>query len=133
MIKVLETLAAEQERKKVLEQKVTLLTHTGKTYTATEIAKELGFKSAIEFNKKLEEKGIQYKVNKSWVLKAKYANLEYTSIKQEIKPNEVVIYNRHWTQKGREFLLELFSKDNPTKKSALPANNNQLTNSTQAE
>ncbi|GAX87006.1 anti-repressor protein [Lebetimonas natsushimae] len=131
-IKILEAYAQEQEKRKALEQKVNILTHTGKTYTATEIAKELGFKSAIELNKKLQEKGIQYKVNKSWVLSAKYADLGYTSLKQKILPNGAVIYDRHWTQKGREFLLELFSKDNSTKNLALPANNNQLTNSTQA-
>jgi prophage antirepressor-like protein len=131
-IKILEAYTKEQEKRKDLEAKVNLLTHTGKTYTTTEIAKELEFRSAIELNKRLEEKGIQYKVNGTWVLSAKYADLGYESIKQKTLPNGKTIYDRRWTQKGREFLLELFSKDNSTKKPDLPANNNQLPNSTQA-
>ena len=98
----------EAEQKRVeLQEKVTLLTHTNKTYTSTEIAKELGFKSAIELNKKLEEMGIQYKVNKTWVLTAKYADKGYEEIKQDTK-NGQPIYHRKWTQKGREFILSLF-------------------------
>ncbi len=94
---------------KQLQEKVTILTHTKKLYTATEIAKELGFRSAIELNKKLEELGIQYKVNGTWVLKADYANLGYEDIKQEVMDNGKVIYHRKWTQLGREFLLDLFN------------------------
>ena len=94
---------------KQLQEKLTILTHTKKLYTATEIAKELGFRSAIELNKKLEELGIQYKVNGTWVLKADYANLGYEDIKQEVMDNGKVIYHRKWTQLGREFLLDLFN------------------------
>jgi prophage antirepressor-like protein len=97
---------------KNLQEKVTILTHTKKLYTATEIAKELGFRSAIELNKKLEELGIQYKVNGTWVLKADYADLGYVNIKQEVKDNGKVIYHRKWTQLGREFLLDLFNSQN---------------------
>jgi len=42
--------------------------HVNKTYTITEIAKELRLKSAIELNKLLSEKGIQFKSNGTWVL-----------------------------------------------------------------
>ena len=51
---------------------------------------------------------IQYKVNDTWVLSAKYADKEYESIKQVTLANGKVVYDRRWTQKGREFLLELF-------------------------
>jgi len=91
-------------------EKINLLTHTKKTYTTTEIAKELGFKSAVELNKKLQEKGIQYNLNGTWVLTSKYADKGYTETKQSLKANGIVVYYTRWTQKGREFLLELFSK-----------------------
>ncbi len=110
MIELLQKIKKEQEEKEKLKEKVILLTHTKKTYTTTEIAKELGFRSARELNKKLEEMGIQYKVNDTWVLKAKYAELGYESIKQYVLENGKVIYDRRWTQLGREFLLNLFKK-----------------------
>ncbi len=91
-----------------LENRIGMLVHNSKTYTATEIAKELNLKSAVELNRKLEEKGIQYKVNNTWVLSAAYSDLGFTSIKQDETENGTIIYNRHWTGKGRDFLLSLF-------------------------
>jgi len=108
MIDLLQKYKKEKEEKAKLQEKITLLTHTKKTYTTTEIAKELGFRSARELNKKLEEMKIQYKVNDTWVLSAKYADKGYESIKQISLINGNVVYDRRWTQKGREFLLELF-------------------------
>jgi phage antirepressor YoqD-like protein len=86
---------------------VNRLIHDNKTYTTTEIAKEMNLKSAIELNKILEENGIQYKMNGTWVLTAKYSNLDYESIKQQELDNGTVIYNRHWTGKGRDFILSI--------------------------
>jgi phage antirepressor YoqD-like protein len=86
---------------------VNRLIHDNKTYTTTEIAKEMNLKSAIELNKILEENGIQYKMNGTWVLTAKYSNLDYESIKQQELDNGTIIYNRHWTGKGRDFILSL--------------------------
>jgi len=113
MISILQKLKEEREARRKAEEKITILTHTNKLYTSTEIAKELGFKSAIAFNRKLKEMGIQYKVNGTWVLSAKYANLGYESIKQEVLDNGRVIYDRKWTQLGREFLLNLFKNQKP--------------------
>ena len=81
-----------------------------KTYTTTEIAKELQLKSAHELNLMLQEKNIQYKRNGTWVLTSAYSDKGYTETKQEEK-NGIVIYNTHWTGKGRSFLLELFCED----------------------
>lgn len=92
-----------------LTNRIGLLTHNPKTYTITELAKELNLKSGIELNRMLEEKGIQYKVNKTWVLTAKYSDRGYESIKSEELDNGQVVYNRHWTGAGREFILNLFS------------------------
>ena len=108
MIELLQELKKERAEKQKLAKKVNILTHSDRTYTSTEIAKELGFKSANQLNKALEEMKIQYKINDTWVLSAKYADKGFGSIKQVTLANGKVVYDRRWTQKGREFLLELF-------------------------
>ena len=108
MIELLQELKKERAEKQKLAKKVNILTHSDRTYTSTEIAKELGFKSARELNEKLREMKIQYKVNDTWVLSAKYADKGFGSIKQVTLANGKVVYDRRWTQKGREFLLSLF-------------------------
>jgi len=102
--------ALKQERQKWLEAEktVNILMHVNKTYTATEIAKELGFKSAQQLNKDLEKRKIQYNQNGTWVLFSKYADKGYVEIKQEVLDNGKVIYHRRFTQSGREFLLKLY-------------------------
>ena len=101
------TLKAEKAERRVLQ-----LIHAGKTYTTTEIAKELNLKSAQELNDILAEEEVQYKRNSTWVLYAKYSNENYESIKQQELDNGKIIYNRHWTGKGRQFILDLLNKDN---------------------
>ena len=124
MIEILQELKKERQARLKAENKINLLTHTKKTYTTTEIAKELGFRSANELNKKLNELGIQYKVNGTWVLSAKYANKGYIEQKQGFKADGLPIYYPRWTQKGREFLLELFSNQDFSKSNpALQVNN----------
>lgn len=87
------------------ENTVNLLTHTKKTYTATELAKEMGFKSAIAFNKWLANIKFQFKQNGTWLTYSYYSDNDYVSIKQEQLDNGHVIYNRRFTDKGREYLL----------------------------
>lgn len=79
--------------------------HVNKTYTVTEIAKELGLRSAIELNKILGKMRIQYKINGTWVMYSDYSNLGYDEIKQEVLDNGKVIYHRRITQLGREFII----------------------------
>jgi anti-repressor protein len=100
-----------EERKKrlELEQTNTILMHVNKTYTATEIAKELGIPSAIALNRKLYDMKIQFKQNDTYVLYSRYADKGYVEIKQEVMDNGKVIYHRRWTQLGREFLLKLIN------------------------
>jgi len=93
-----------------LATRLNMLTHSNKLYTTTEIAKELGLRSANELNKKLEKRKIQYKVNSTWVLTAKYSERGYVSIKQNVLDNGKVVYDRKWTESGRQFLLDLFQK-----------------------
>ncbi len=105
------TLALESEKKRIeAEKTVAILTHVNKTYTMTEIAKELYLKSANELNKILYNKGVQYKMNETWVLFSKYSGLGYFDIKQEVLDNGKVVYHRRVTQIGREFILKLLSK-----------------------
>lgn len=86
------------------------LIHQNKLYTTSEIAKELGLKSANKLNQLLAEKKIQYKQNKTWLLYSKYADCGYVSIKQDILDNGHIIYDRKWTGKGRDFILNLFKE-----------------------
>ena len=104
-----EKLRIEKERADRFESTNKLLMHSMKLYTVTEIAKELGYPSAIELNKILEEKGIQYKVNGTWVPSAKFSGCGYFEIKQEVHDNGFVYYDRKVTQEGREFILKLLA------------------------
>lgn len=108
-IKLLTELKEERKARIEAERKNAILTHVNKTYTMTEIAKELNMKSAIELNKALKDKHIQYKVNDTWVLYSDYSNKGYEDIKQEVLDNGKVIYHRRITQLGREFILSLFN------------------------
>lgn len=86
---------------------VKLLVHNGKTYTSSEIAKELVMKSAIALNKLLEEKRIQYKQNVTWLMYSEYSEKGYTSVKQIQLDNGTIQYDRRWPGKGRDFIINL--------------------------
>lgn len=109
-IELLTTLKKERKARLEAERKNSILMHVNKTYTATEIAKELGLKSAIELNKKLTEKKIQYKQNNTWVMYSKYADRGYEQIKQEVLDNGRVVYHRRFTQLGRDFILNILGE-----------------------
>lgn len=109
-IELLTKLKQERQARVEAERKNAILTHVNKTYTMTEIAKELNLKSAIQLNKLLADKKIQYSVNGTWVLYSPYSSMGYEEIKQEILDNGKVIYHRRITQLGREFILQLFNK-----------------------
>lgn len=109
IIDVLNKLKIEQERRKEAESTVTILTHVNKVYTTTEIAKELKMRSAMVLNKKLNELGVQFYQNGTWVLYSKYADKGYTDIKQSVLDTGKVVYDRKWTQLGREFLIKLLA------------------------
>lgn len=104
--KIKEERAARLEAEKLRDK----LIHQNKLYTTSEIAKELGLKSANKLNQLLAEKKIQYKQNKTWLLYSKYADCGYVSIKQDILDSGHIIYDRKWTGKGRDFILNLFKE-----------------------
>lgn len=98
-----------RKRAEIAENKNNLLMHSEKSYTITEIAKELGYNSAIEFNKLLHKDKIIFKQNGTWIPYSQYSKCGYFEIKQTILDNEIVVYNLRVTQKGREFLLSRYS------------------------
>ena len=102
------TVELENQLKSV-ENKNNLLMHSEKSYTITEIAKELGYNSAIEFNRLLYKDKIIFKQNGTWIPYSQYSKCGYFEIKQTILENEIVVYNLRVTQKGREFLLSKYS------------------------
>ena len=103
-----ENLIAMKERAIKAERKNAILMHVSKTYTAGEIAKELGMRSAQELNQALADKGIQYKQNGTWLPTADNSSCGYFEIKQQELESGKVIYDRRITQTGREFILSLF-------------------------
>jgi len=107
IIQLATKLKEERQKRIEAENARNRLIHHGKTYTASEIAKELGLKSAIQLNQILESKKIQYKQNGTWLLFSEYADKNYTRTKQEVLENGRIIYDRRWTGTGRDFLLEL--------------------------
>lgn len=110
-IELLTKLKEERAARVEAERRNAILTHVNKTYTMTEIAKELNMKSAIQLNRLLSEKKIQYQVNNTWVMYSQYSNLGYEEIKQEVLDSGKVIYHRRITQIGREFILNLFQNE----------------------
>ena len=109
-IELLTRLKEERAARVEAERKNAILMHVNKTYTVTEIAKELGLRSATQLNRILAEKKIQYQVNGTWVMYSKYSNQGYEEIKQEVLDSGRVIYHKRITQMGREFILRLFQK-----------------------
>lgn len=110
---LLELVKTIEEKERVEEEKQRLI-HNNKTYTATEMAKELGFRSAVAFNKYLAEKKIQYKVNNTWVLSARYSECGYQSIKQIELDTGMIVYDRRWTGLGRDWLVNEIMKEDKT-------------------
>lgn len=106
-IQLLTTLKEEKAARVEAERRNAVLMHAAKTYTTTEIAKELSLKSAIALNNKLSDLKIQFKQNGTWVLYSKYADLGYTDIKQSVLDSGRIVYDRRWTQDGRAFVLDL--------------------------
>ncbi|WP_229595007.1 BRO family protein [Rossellomorea vietnamensis] len=108
MIDLLTSLKAEKQKRLKAESTVSILTHVNKTYTATEIAKELGFKSARALNQDIARRKLQFQQNGTWVFYSKYADKGYVEIKQDVLDNGRVIYHRRFTQLGREFLIRMY-------------------------
>ena len=107
-----------QARCEAAERLNNQMMHSSHLYTITEIAKELGLTSGAKLNEILEKKGVQYKVNGTWVHTCKYSERGYFEIKQQVHDDTgYVYYDRKVTQEGRRFILELMSRSSDENKS----------------
>lgn len=83
-------------------------------HTVTEIAKELGM-TAIELNKRLCERGIQFKHRDNYVLYAQYSKRGYTETETVpyIGSNGEMLTRIQtvWTEYGRVFIHSLFNEN----------------------
>ena len=112
---LLEEKAAAQERV-IMEQAPQVeycqrVLSSESTYTVTQIAKEFGW-GAETLNRKLKEKGVQYKHHGQWLLYAKYQDKGYTTtITREYKGSTGKVYTSQqtvWFETGRRFIHQLF-------------------------
>ena len=110
IIRLAMQLKDEQSKRRDAEQHIAILTHTNKTYTAPDVAKEIGMRSAAELNRWLESEKVQYKVNGTWVPCAGYANLAWFEIKQEELDSGRIIYHRKITGIGPDGIINLYQK-----------------------
>ena len=83
------------------------------TYTATDISKDLGFRSAIAFNQWLKDIGFQYKQGKHWVVKAKYAEEGLVNIKLKDTGNGFNVKTMQFTNKGKLWITEKYRETHP--------------------
>lgn len=81
------------------------------TYTSTQIAKEVGFKSADQLHKKLREMKVMYYQSGQWLLTAKYCGKGYTKPRTtqftrsdgSVGTNTITV----WSEAGRLFVHNL--------------------------
>lgn len=112
---LLEAKAQEQER--VIQEQAPKVEYYQKvltsesTYTVTQIAKEFGW-GPQTLNRKLKEKGVQYKQSGQWLLYAKYQGKGYTdTITREHKDHlgrQRTSLQTVWREPGRQFIHSLF-------------------------
>ena len=103
----------EKQRDKAEDEVKTLVHDDENTYTATDIAKDLGFRSAIAFNQWLKDIGFQYKQGKHWVVKAKYAEEGLVNIKLKDTGNGFNVKTMQFTNKGKLWITNKFKETHP--------------------
>lgn len=91
-----------------------MVLNTPDIMNASIIAKDYGM-SAIAFNKKLNELGVQFKQGDTWLLYQKYADKGYTKSKvNTYTDSDGEVHSKFttkWTQKGRLFIYDLFKSN----------------------
>lgn len=96
---------AEQERD-AAEELVGDVMQDPTTYSATEIAKDLGLKSAQKLNKWLQDIGFHYKQGKKWLPYAKYSDQGLVDLKLEDTKHGFKVKTEKFTNKGKMWILE---------------------------
>ena len=118
---ILEERAKQEAKRKLVEERAekaecevkTLVHDDENTYTATDIAKDLGFRSAIAFNQWLKDIGFQYKQGKHWVVKAKYAEMGLVNIKLKDTGNGFNVKTMQFTNAGKLWITNKFKETHP--------------------
>lgn len=118
---ILEERAKQEAKRKLVEARAekaegevkTLVHDDENTYTATDIAKDLGFRSAIAFNQWLKDIGFQYKQGKHWVVKAKYAEMGLVNIKLKDTGNGFNVKTMQFTNAGKLWITNKFKETHP--------------------
>lgn len=111
-LSALKALVASEEEKSLMKPKVEYYENVlqPNTYikllTMSEIAKDLSI-SAQKLNKELNEKGIIYKQNRTWMLYAKYQDMIPEYFDYTINEHGQTLKA---TEKGREFIINLLQK-----------------------
>lgn len=85
------------------------------TYTSTQLAKEVGLKSADQLHKKLREMKVMYYQSGQWLLTAKYCGKGYTKPRTtqftrsdgSVGTNTITV----WSESGRLFVHQLLEGD----------------------
>lgn len=116
-------IAALEEQKKMLEHENTVLApkaaytdevlQSTSTYTHTQMAKELNFKSVTAFLQQAARDNILYKQSGMWMLYSRYAGKGYMKVRTTpyrcsdgtVKTNSISV----WTEEGRSFLHKHFN------------------------
>lgn len=116
-------IAALEEQKKMLEHENTVLApkaaytdevlQSTSTYTHTQMAKELNFRSVNVFLQQCAKDNILYKQSGMWMLYSKYAGKGYMKVRTTpyrcadgtVKTNSISV----WTEEGRSFLHKHFN------------------------
>ena len=84
---------------------------SSRTYTSTQMSKELGLREAEQLHKILKEGGFMFKQSGQWMLTAKYCERGYTKPRtcQFTRSDGTIGTNTTtvWTEKGRQWLHEL--------------------------
>ena len=82
-----------------------------RTYTSTQLAKELGYSSAKKMHNKLKDLGIMFYQSGQWMLFAKHCGKDYTKARTThfdksdgTKGSNTITV---WTEKGRQFIHSL--------------------------
>lgn len=116
----------EQKEKLALEQTITeykpkvnyyeKVLHSDNLMTVTQIAKDFGM-HAMELNKLLHKKKVQFKTNNQWVLYSEHQDKGYVKSVTSVDPTgksgtegAVCVYTK-WTQKGREFIHKILAEE----------------------
>lgn len=87
-----------------------MVLHNKSLLSVSKIAKDYGM-SAISFNKKLHELGVQYKQGDIWLMYAKYQDKGYTQTTTHVIDVEKSKISTKWTQKGRLFIYDLLKSE----------------------